>query len=132
MQNSGRANGEIGEHEPFIHKTPSRRHGGISPVAQFNVLWLNPNNHDTFPAGLLEALTLHTNVAIVPERHGDSIQSKMKQQMRADALQPLHEDSLEEQGPVAPNMKSSSVAPEDQFSPEILEEATQFLRLQVR
>ena len=102
-----------------------------SPVAQFNVLWLNPNNHDTFPAGLIEALALHSNVAVVSERHGDSIQSKMKQQMRADALQPLRDDSLlEEQGPVVP--KSSSVAPEDQFSPDILEEATQFLRLQVR
>lgn len=98
----------------------------------FNVLWLNPNNHDTFPAGLVEALTLHSNVALVSERHGDSIQNKMKQQMRADALQPLHDDSLEEQGPVVPNMKSSSVAPEDQFSPELLEEATQFLRLQAQ
>lgn len=132
MQNSGRANGEISEYEPFIRKTPSRHHDGIFPVAQFNVLWLNPNNHDTFPAGLIEALTLHGNVAVVSERHGDSIQSKMKQQMRADALQPLYDDSLEEQGPVVPNMKSSSVAPEDQFTPEILEEATQFLRLQVR
>jgi hypothetical protein len=53
----------------------------------------------------------------------------MKQQMRADALQPLHEGPLEEPGP---QMMPPSTAPENQFSPELLEEATQFLRLQVR
>jgi len=91
----------------------------------FNVLLLSPNNHDTFPAGLIKALSLNSNLPVVSERHGDPIQNRLKQQMRADALQPLHDDPLGEPGPV---MKS----PEDQFSPEVLEEATQFLRLQAQ
>ncbi|KAF9483997.1 hypothetical protein BDN70DRAFT_873137 [Pholiota conissans] len=97
----------------------------------FSVLWLNPNNLDTFPPGLLEALTLHSNnLAVIPERQGDSIQSRLRKQMQADALQPITDD-LDLPEDHAEQMKSS-LAAEDQFSPEVLEEATQFLRLQAQ
>jgi hypothetical protein len=50
--------------------------------------------------------------------------------MQVDALQPINDDDdLTEER--SENVKSSGAA-EDQFSPELLEEATQFLRLQVR
>ncbi|KAF8205135.1 hypothetical protein BJ912DRAFT_1018351 [Pholiota molesta] len=96
----------------------------------FNILWLNPNNRDTFPAGLLEALTLHSNLPVIHERQGDTIQNRLRKQMQVDALQPINDDDdLTEERPE--NVKSSGAA-EDQFSPELLEEATQFLRLQDR
>ncbi|KDR83538.1 hypothetical protein GALMADRAFT_235745 [Galerina marginata CBS 339.88] len=102
----------------------------------FNILWLNPNNHDTFPAGLIEALASHSNLAVINEQQGDSIQTRLRRQMQADALQPItnpDEDDLSEGPGSSGKMKSSApVSAEDQFSPELLEEATQFLRLQAQ
>lgn len=70
------------------------------------------------------------------EYQGDSIQTRLRKQMQADALQPVDPDALtsvpESVGSSSGQMKSSSVGAEDQFPPELLEEATQFLRLQVR
>ena len=56
--------------------------------------------------------------------------------MQADALQPLlngNDDDENDQLSDAAKRSSSEVQvqAEDQFSPELLEEATQFLRLQV-
>ncbi|TFK43348.1 hypothetical protein BDQ12DRAFT_674821 [Crucibulum laeve] len=85
----------------------------------FNVLWLNPNNHNTFPPGLIDALALHSDLTVLPEQPGESIQSRLRRQMQADALQ--------EEAPS--EAVKSSLAVVDQFSPETLEEATQFLRL---
>ncbi|KAF8974397.1 hypothetical protein BDZ97DRAFT_1773347 [Flammula alnicola] len=96
----------------------------------FNILWLNPNNHDTFPPGLIDALTLHSNLVVIPERQGDSIQNRLRKQMHADALQPINDDADLTKGS-AEKMKSS-VPAEDQFPLELLEEATQFLRLQAQ
>jgi len=104
----------------------------------FNVLWLNPSNPNSFPPGLIDALTLHSNVAILPENQGDNIQTRLRRQMQADALQPISgndEDDGEASEGLSAKTQSSSVGvvqAEDQFSSEILEEATQFLRLQVR
>lgn len=100
------------------------------PVLQFNVLWLNPNNRDTFPPGLLEALALHGNILVTPERQGDSVQSRLRKQMQIDALQPINDDADLDDGRA--EVMKSSLAAEDQYPPELLEEATQFLRLQVR
>ena len=100
-----------------------------TPAFQFNVLWLNPNNRDTFPPGLLEALALHGNIPVIPERQGDSVQSRLRRQIQIDALQPINDDADLENGRA--EVMKSSLAAEDQYSPELLEEATQFLRLQV-
>ncbi|PPQ77314.1 hypothetical protein CVT25_010896 [Psilocybe cyanescens] len=93
----------------------------------FNILWLNPNNHATFPAGLIEALAAHNGGVVLPENRAESIQERLRKQMQADALHPIKPDEDES----SENMKSSVFA-KDQFSPELLEEATQFLRLQAQ
>ncbi|KAJ3504986.1 hypothetical protein NLJ89_g7652 [Agrocybe chaxingu] len=95
----------------------------------FNVLWLNPNNPNTFPAGLMDALANHSNLTVGSGHQGnsDSIEDRLRKQMQADALYPLDND---DDGLTA-KMKSS-VQGEEHFSSDVLEEATQFLRLQVR
>lgn len=93
------------------------------------MLWLNPNNSNTFPPGLVEALTLHSNISVIPERQGDSVQSRLRKQMQSDALMPINEDAdLEDER--TDNMKSS-LSGEDQYPSDLLEEVAQFLRLQV-
>ena len=88
---------------------------------QFNILWLNPKNPESFPKGLVEALNDSITDAGLDSR---SVQSRLRSQMEADSLQPLKfgldEDTTDER----PSMK-------ELFSPETIEEATQFLRLNV-
>jgi len=91
----------------------------------FNVLWLNPNNPNTFPQGLMDALYNTGNPATIANDAGDSIQSRLRKQMQADSLQPI--DDAE------PATNTKSLIPtEDQYGSEVLEEATQFLRLQAQ
>ena len=52
------------------------------------------------------------------------MQSRLRKQMQADSLQPIDDEEK------TTNSKSMIPA-EDQYSSEALEEATQFLRLQV-
>ncbi|KAF9008878.1 hypothetical protein BDQ17DRAFT_1275135 [Cyathus striatus] len=94
-----------------------------SGKSQFNVLWLNPGNPNSFPEGLLEALTLYTDMSIVTERTTEDIGTALRRQMQADALHPLDETNT------SPEVLTN---PKDQFPAEVLEEATQFLRLQVQ
>ena len=95
---------------------------------QFNILWLNPKNPESFPEGLVEALddnniTVASADTVLDSR---SAQSRLRSQMEADSLRPLKfgldddEDTTDE----SPNLK-------ELFSPETIEEATQFLRLTV-
>lgn len=98
---------------------------------QFNVLWLDPRNPETFPSGLIDALELHTALAISGsdeerERHGDSLKARLRRQMQADSLRPL--DFGDDDDPSTTTALSKA---ESQFSQEVLEEAAQFLRLQV-
>jgi len=89
----------------------------------FNVLWLNPQNPDSFPEGLIDALADRSLVALSNQspKHG-VIQSRLKLQMQADALQPLN-SGLDEDAPEEPlNVKEI-------FTPETIEEATHFLHL---
>lgn len=52
------------------------------------------------------------------------MQSRLRKQMQADSLQPIDAEE--------PTTNAKSLIPaEDQYGSEILEEATQFLRLQV-
>ncbi|KAJ7179295.1 hypothetical protein C8R46DRAFT_941848 [Mycena filopes] len=93
----------------------------------FNVLWLNPRDLDSFPPGLMDALT---PLEIRPppstrERDRDrdqsiSIEARLRRQMAADTLQPL--SALDD------DVNSIAVAPPE-FSSEILEETAHFLRL---
>ena len=91
---------------------------------KFNVLWLNPNNPNTFPRGLLDALYNTGNLTTIVNDTGESVQSRLRKQMQADSLQPIDDKEL------TTNAKSLKPA-EDQYGSEVLEEATQFLRLQV-
>ena len=90
-------------------------------------MWLNPNNPNTFPQGLIDALSAHdtSNLALIANDAGESVQSRLRKQMQADSLQPIHDDEE-----LTAN-KKSLIPAEDQYGPEILEEATHFLRLQV-
>ncbi|KAF7352922.1 G-patch domain-containing protein [Mycena venus] len=100
----------------------------------FNVLWLNPNNPDSFPAGLLDALNIRTTLEISPppsrrdrERDRDrdstvSIEARLRRQMAADTLQPL--GALDDD-----DVKAAILPTSHEFSSEVLEETTHFLRL---
>jgi len=96
-------------------------------VWQFNVLWLNPQNPDAFPEGLMAAITDRSFGTLSNQiGHADeSAQSRLRRQMQADALRPvtsgLGEDDSEESHQV-----------KEIFTPETIEEAIQFLRLNVR
>lgn len=89
---------------------------------QFHVLWLNPNSPDSFPAGLLDVLTLRGLPRLFYERQGEPIQVRLRKQMQTDALQPL--DSSE--------AKQTDMVLLETYSAEVVEEAIQFLRLQVQ
>lgn len=94
----------------------------IPLVSQFNVLWLNSNNPDSFPDGLTEALAMRGHSRVFHEKQGESIQVRLRRQIQADALEPL--DGLER--------PPATTTPLETFSSEQVEEVIQFLRLQVR
>lgn len=82
------------------------------------------NKPESFPEGLLEALA-DASINLIPSTDESTIQARLKAQMQADALQPLSSDRDENGEPNAP-LKEAPI------SPEIVEEATHFLRLSVR
>ena len=91
---------------------------------KFNVLWLNPNNPNTFPRGLLDTLYNSGNLSAIVNNTEESVQSRLRKQMHADSLQPIDDED--------PTTDAKSlISAEDQYTSEVLEEATQFLRLQV-
>ena len=122
---------------------PPVLHGSL----QFNVLWLNPSNEATFPPGLMDALALHSNAA----NGGPAIlgvggpsssaavaalvahKERLRAQMHAEALTPLDVDGNEQDDgdEQQQNKVKKAVSAIDQWEPDMLEEATQFLRLQV-
>ncbi|KAL0949619.1 hypothetical protein HGRIS_009664 [Hohenbuehelia grisea] len=98
----------------------------------FNILWLDPRNPDSFPEGLINALTLHTTYTIPPlpgnrRYEHESPENRLRRQMQADALQPLgdrDEDAVSE--------KKQGLSAELDYSQDVLEDAAQFLRLQAK
>ncbi|RDB22480.1 Uncharacterized protein C6F6.19 [Hypsizygus marmoreus] len=89
----------------------------------FHVLWLNPNNPDTFPPGLLDALTLRDVPNLPHEQQGEPVQVRLRRQMKADALQPLE---------VSEGTTLKEAISLEIFSSEVVDEAIQFLRLQAQ
>ncbi|KAH9007066.1 hypothetical protein EDB86DRAFT_3231551 [Lactarius hatsudake] len=88
---------------------------------EFNVFWLNPTNPESFPAGLMEALS--ETVAPAWRWRGDgsiSIEERLRTQMQADMLVPLDDDGD------PPKDADPKTAP---WAPETIEEAAQFLYL---
>ncbi|KAI0301781.1 hypothetical protein B0F90DRAFT_1816688 [Multifurca ochricompacta] len=84
---------------------------------EFNVLWLDPTNPESFPAGFLDVL-VETSA---PAQLGDSsMEERLRVQMQFDALEPLDD------GDDFPNKADSKNTP---LAPETIDEAAQFLRL---
>ncbi len=73
----------------------------------------------------MDALELHTTLSLpIASKHNiASVESRLRQQMQSDALQPLDDVTDQDQ---------KAVAADPEFSPETLEESAQYLRLQVR
>ena len=108
-----------------LQPTLSAMQTGADPwIRQFNVLWLNPLDPASFPHGLMEALTERA-VPVAAERGLSrvTLQARMRQQMQADALRPLN-TALDEDPP-------SELLAKEIFTPETVDEAAQFLRLNV-
>lgn len=66
-----------------------------------------------------------------PDGRVASEAQRLRWQMQADALQPLHHGPEDDDSAEGSQTKSSAASGVDHYTPEILEEATQFLRLQV-
>ncbi|EPT03556.1 hypothetical protein FOMPIDRAFT_1040339 [Fomitopsis schrenkii] len=92
---------------------------------KFNILWLNPENPETFPEGLVDDLDDPDLVAsLARQKVGDTIEGRLKAKMRADALQPLA--ATLEDDDAAPEKAELRKSP---YSEEELQEARQFLNL---
>lgn len=94
---------------------------------QFNVLWLNPENADSFPEGLVDALDDPILAdALQRQLVDNSIEGRLRAKMRADALRPLSTSLEDEDTPTdKPTLR------ETPYSEDDIEEAAQFLRLNV-
>jgi hypothetical protein len=98
----------------------------VSAQFQFNVLTLHPKDPESFPDGLLDAIMNHTAMSAldpIHEHHSDSMESRLRLQMRTDALQPLA--AIENSESITKAMTAA-----DQYSSEVIE-AVHFLRLNV-
>ncbi|KAL1693826.1 hypothetical protein GGG16DRAFT_100858 [Schizophyllum commune] len=83
---------------------------------------LNPEDRDTFPPGLIEALEQQTAFTMpLPRdpRRDDDIEGRLRRQMHKDRLRPLNAEDADE--------GKATAVPE--FEQSTLEEACQFLRL---
>ncbi|KAI0079655.1 RNA-binding domain-containing protein [Panus rudis PR-1116 ss-1] len=95
---------------------------------EFNILWLNPNNTETFPDGLLDVLDDAVLAADTEWRkHDDSIEGRLRAKMQADALRPLSSNVEDDDSPE--DKKDMRKAP---YSEEDIQEAAQFLRLSAK
>jgi len=82
---------------------------------EFNVFWLNPTNSESFPPGLMDALSETIGAAW----HGDSsVEERLRRQMQADMLVALDDDEKDTEP------KSTAG-----WATETIEEAAQFLCL---
>lgn len=106
------------------------RHILIVWPLQFNVLWLNPMNPDSFPESLLDELDDPELITSLRQLQPDrSLEGRLRTRMQADALQPVAslEDDDETSSPVQDEKHKKTP-----YSEEDIKEAVQFLRLSVR
>ena len=93
------------------------------------MLWLNPEDPETFPEGLLDALDDPALVdAIQRQRAEHSLEGRLRAKMQADALRPL-KSSLDDVDAVDAEDKAQLRS--SPYSEEELQEVVQFLRLGV-
>jgi hypothetical protein len=115
-------------------KTKTKRGSRLTfLVRQFNALWLDPINRDTFPVGLWDAVA-STTAAAVPAWHERSTEERLREQMQADALQPLDDDDDADADAAAAaerSPKNTDLNSEVHLPPKMIEQAAQFLRLNV-
>jgi len=105
---------------------------------EFNVLWLDPTNPDTFPAGLVDAVVVETTSQGDDARGGERLTStttteeRLRAQMQADALEPLEPlDDDDDKNLPLPKLKAadSNEPSSPPLPPERIEEVAQFLNL---
>ncbi|KAI0921567.1 hypothetical protein AcW1_004500 [Taiwanofungus camphoratus] len=95
---------------------------------EFNILWLNPHNPESFPEGFIDALDDTRLVAALQQQQvDDTIEGRLSARMRADALQPLA--ILDSDGPQPATKLEPSRSPHSQ---DDIKEATQFLQLSAK
>lgn len=93
---------------------------------QFNVLWINPNDVDSIPKGLMDGMLEYIQgTSLVPFGRGNEA-TRLRDQMRADALQPVasDEDDNDHNG-------MNKATQQEEFPAETVEEAVYFFRLRV-
>lgn len=73
----------------------------------------------------MDALYNTSNLVTIANDKGESVQSRLRKQMQADSLQPVDDEEPTTNANIL-------ISAEEHYDPEVLEEATQFLRLQVR
>ncbi|KAF9221865.1 hypothetical protein BS17DRAFT_219057 [Gyrodon lividus] len=94
----------------------------------FNILWLNPNDADSIPKELTDALSEYTQlIPLVSVLRQSNQVTRLRNQMRADALVPVSSD--EDDDAVIDNNKAPITTEREDFTPEKVEEAAYFLRL---
>jgi hypothetical protein len=95
---------------------------------KFNVLWLDPTNPDSFPAGFEDAMLIEEKTMMNASESTWSGESsneerlRLRAQMRADALEPLDDDR---------DLPRDADFEGGPWSPETIDEAARFLRLNV-
>jgi len=93
----------------------------------FNVLWLNPNEADSIPKGLADALLEYTQgISPVPSGRGNEA-TRLRDQMRADALQPVTSD--DDENALNDHKGMDKATQQEDFPVETVEEAVYFFRL---
>ncbi|KAG0705484.1 hypothetical protein DFH29DRAFT_980930 [Suillus ampliporus] len=97
----------------------------------FNVLCLNPNEPESIPQGLIDALSAHTLlVSPLPSASGDaSHAARLRAQMRADALLPVSSGADDEDDDDNRALIDEAPTTVEEFPQEVVEEAVYFLRL---
>ncbi|KAH0839654.1 hypothetical protein J3R83DRAFT_572 [Lanmaoa asiatica] len=90
----------------------------------FNVLWINPNDPDSIPKGLMDALSEYTQ-GTRPGRGNEA--TRLRDQMRADALQLVTSD--EDDNTLNGHNGMNKTTQQEDFPAETVEEAVYFFRL---
>ncbi|KAN0097733.1 protein of unknown function (DUF4187) domain containing protein [Tylopilus felleus] len=93
----------------------------------FNVLWLNPNEMDTIPKGLTDALLEYTQGVFPVPSGGSNEATRLRDQMRADALQPVTSD--DDENTLINNREMNKAPRREDFPVDTVEEAIYFFRL---